>query len=189
MPMLISRIRRRDARGRKQYRYHAKWRVLRDESKFARMLEFGAALPKLRERVEHDLGRAGLPSEKVLATVVRLVEITFIRVGNEEYAKPIIRTVLPLCATATSALMAANSNSSSAAKAASSMRSACGSAASPKSSAAARSCRAPNYFSTWTKAARDIASARMTLMTTCAKSAALTSLPRIFAPGRDRSRR
>lgn len=77
----------RDARGRKQYRYHAKWRALRDESKFAGMLEFGAALPTLREHVERDLGRPGLPREKVLATVVRLLEVTFIRVGNEEYAK------------------------------------------------------------------------------------------------------
>lgn len=77
----------RDARGRKQYRYHTKWRALRDQGKFARMLEFGAALPKLRAHVEHDLSRPGLPREKVLATVVRLLEITLIRVGNEEYAK------------------------------------------------------------------------------------------------------
>lgn len=77
----------RDARGRKQYRYHAKWRALREETKFARMLEFGNALPKLRKRVEQHLGLPGLAREKVLATVVRLLEITLIRVGNEEYAK------------------------------------------------------------------------------------------------------
>lgn len=77
----------RDARGRKQYRYHAKWRALREETKFARMLEFGNALPKLRTRVEQHLGLPGLARDKVLATVVRLLEITLIRVGNEEYAK------------------------------------------------------------------------------------------------------
>ena len=77
----------RDARGRKQYRYHAKWRALREETKFARMLAFGAALPQIRDRVEHDLSLPGLPREKILATVVRLLEITLIRVGNEEYVK------------------------------------------------------------------------------------------------------
>jgi DNA topoisomerase I len=77
----------RDARGRKQYRYHGRWRSVRDESKYARLLAFGAALPTIRERVDRDLARPGLPREKVLATVVRLLETTFIRVGNEEYAK------------------------------------------------------------------------------------------------------
>lgn len=77
----------RDARGRKQYRYHARWRKIRDESKFERMLQFGAALPRIRERVEADLGGARLTREKVLAIVVRLLETTFIRVGNEEYAR------------------------------------------------------------------------------------------------------
>lgn len=77
----------RDARGRKQYRYHPKWRAIRDETKFTRMLEFSAVLPALRARVEKDLGLPGLPREKVLATVVRLLEWTCIRVGNEEYAR------------------------------------------------------------------------------------------------------
>jgi DNA topoisomerase I len=77
----------RDARGRKQYRYHAKWREVRDETKFGRMLAFSEALPKIRERVDKDLARAGLPREKVLATVVRLLESTCIRVGNDEYAR------------------------------------------------------------------------------------------------------
>jgi DNA topoisomerase-1 len=77
----------RDARGRKQYRYHPKWREVRDETKFGRMLAFSAALPGLRRQVERDLARPGLPREKVLATVVRLLECTGIRVGNEEYAK------------------------------------------------------------------------------------------------------
>jgi DNA topoisomerase-1 len=77
----------RDARGRKQYRYHARWRSHRDATKFDRMLEFGAALPRIRRRVARDLRRAGLPREKVLATIVRLLECTLIRVGNEEYAR------------------------------------------------------------------------------------------------------
>jgi DNA topoisomerase-1 len=77
----------RDARGRKQYRYHERWREVRDENKYDRMLVFGKALPKIRRRVDRDLKRRGLPRERVLATVVQLLERTFIRVGNEEYAK------------------------------------------------------------------------------------------------------
>jgi len=77
----------RDARGRKQYRYHERWREVRDEHKYDRVIAFGHALPKLRSRVEHDLSLRGLPREKVLAAVIRVMEITLIRVGNEEYAK------------------------------------------------------------------------------------------------------
>jgi DNA topoisomerase-1 len=77
----------RDARGRKQYRYHPRWREVRDETKFGRMLAFSEALPRLRKRVEEDLSKSGLPREKVLATVVRLLECTAIRVGNDEYAR------------------------------------------------------------------------------------------------------
>lgn len=77
----------RDARGRKQYRYHEKWREARDETKYDRMLIFGAALPEIRERVEADLALPGLPKNKVLATIISIMERTFIRVGNEEYAR------------------------------------------------------------------------------------------------------
>jgi DNA topoisomerase I len=77
----------RDARGRKQYRYHPKWREVRDETKFGRMLAFSEVLPRMRKQVDRDLSRNGLPREKVLATVVRLLERTCIRVGNDEYAK------------------------------------------------------------------------------------------------------
>jgi DNA topoisomerase-1 len=77
----------RDARGRKQYRYHARWRAIRDESKYGKMLLFGRVLPKIRARVEEDLNRRGLPREKVLAAIVRLLETTLMRVGNEEYAR------------------------------------------------------------------------------------------------------
>jgi DNA topoisomerase-1 len=77
----------RDARGRKQYRYHPRWRAARDETKYGRLIAFGAALPRIRAAVERDLARPGLPREKVLATVVRLLETTRIRVGNEEYAR------------------------------------------------------------------------------------------------------
>jgi DNA topoisomerase-1 len=77
----------RDARGRKQYRYHPRWREVRDETKYGRLIAFGAVLPRLRRRVARDLARPGLPREKVLAAVVRLLEKTFVRVGNEEYAR------------------------------------------------------------------------------------------------------
>jgi DNA topoisomerase-1 len=77
----------RDARGRKQYRYHPKWREVRDETKFGRMLAFSEALPVIRQRVERDLGTPGLPREKVVAAVVHLLECTGIRVGNDEYAR------------------------------------------------------------------------------------------------------
>jgi DNA topoisomerase-1 len=77
----------RDAKGRKQFRYHPRWREVRDEVKYGRLLDFAASLPALRARVEADLRRSGLPREKVLATVVSLLEKTLIRVGNEEYAR------------------------------------------------------------------------------------------------------
>ena len=77
----------RDDRGRKQYRYHPHWREVRDETKYARMAAFGRALPALRARVDKELKRHGLPREKVIATVIRLLETTLIRVGNDQYAK------------------------------------------------------------------------------------------------------
>ncbi len=77
----------RDARGRKQYRYHPRWREVRDETKFGRMLEFSRVLPAIRARVDRDLSQTGLSREKVIATVVRLLECTGIRVGNDEYAR------------------------------------------------------------------------------------------------------
>ncbi|HEY1261594.1 MAG TPA: DNA topoisomerase IB, partial [Stellaceae bacterium] len=71
----------RDARGRKQYRYHRRWRDVRDESKYGRMLIFSRALPLIRAQVEADLNRRGLPRERVLAAIVRLMELTLFRVG------------------------------------------------------------------------------------------------------------
>jgi DNA topoisomerase-1 len=76
----------RDQRGRKQYRYHARWREVRDEAKFGRMATFGRALPAIRKRVVRDLAEPRLGKEKVIALIVRLLETTLIRVGNEEYA-------------------------------------------------------------------------------------------------------
>lgn len=76
-----------DARGRRQYRYHADWRSHRDSGKFARLTQFAESLPAVRARVADDLARRDLPRAKVLATVVRLLEITLARVGNEEYAR------------------------------------------------------------------------------------------------------
>jgi DNA topoisomerase-1 len=77
----------RDARGRKQYRYHGRWRSVRDETKYEHMLVFANCLPAVRRQVEADLARPGLPREKVLAAVVRLMERTLARVGNPEYAR------------------------------------------------------------------------------------------------------
>jgi DNA topoisomerase I len=77
----------RDSKRRKQYRYHPRWRAVRDEAKFGRMVAFGQALGAIRARSDRDLARPGLPRERVVATVVRLLETTLIRVGNEEYAR------------------------------------------------------------------------------------------------------
>jgi DNA topoisomerase I len=77
----------RDARGRKQHRYHPRWREVRDETKFARMVAFARALPKIRRQIATHMKLPGLPREKVLAAVVKLLEISSIRVGNDEYAK------------------------------------------------------------------------------------------------------
>ena len=77
----------RDARGRKQYRYHPRYRAVRDETKFGRILQFSRILPLIRERVERDIGRRDLSRDQVLATVVWLLERTLIRVGNDEYAR------------------------------------------------------------------------------------------------------
>ncbi|GIQ78347.1 DNA topoisomerase IB [Bradyrhizobium sp. RD5-C2] len=76
-----------DARGRKQYRYHSKWRELRDQNKYAHVVQFAAALPSLRAQVSADMKLEGLPRDKVLATIVSLLEKTLIRVGNAEYAQ------------------------------------------------------------------------------------------------------
>jgi DNA topoisomerase I len=77
----------RDAKGRKQYRYHPRWRSVRDEAKYEKTFDFGTKLPALRTRVRRHLREAGLPKEKVVATVVRLLDTTLMRVGNEEYAR------------------------------------------------------------------------------------------------------
>ena len=77
----------RDAKGRKQYRYHPRWREARDQTKYDRMIAFGGLLPAIRSQVDKDLELPGLPRAKVIATVVRLLEVTLIRVGNEEYAR------------------------------------------------------------------------------------------------------
>lgn len=77
----------RDSEGRKQYRYHPDWRAIRDEGKYARMVDFGRALPRIRRRITSHLKKEGLPREKVLAAVVKLLDRSLIRVGNDEYAR------------------------------------------------------------------------------------------------------
>jgi DNA topoisomerase-1 len=77
----------RDARGRKQYRYHPRWREVRDEQKYSRMVAFGGVLPRIRGRVAADMARQGMSRELVLAAVTRLLDLTYMRVGSDEYAK------------------------------------------------------------------------------------------------------
>jgi DNA topoisomerase I len=77
----------RDARGRKQYRYHPAWREVRDATKYDRMAAFGDELPDIRARIDRDLGLRGLPREKVLAAVLFMIDTTLVRVGNDEYAR------------------------------------------------------------------------------------------------------
>ena len=77
----------RDAKGRKQYRYHDKWRAVRDEAKFERLAAFAETLPALRRRVRKDMARVGLPKEKIVATIVALLDCCFARIGNEQYAR------------------------------------------------------------------------------------------------------
>lgn len=77
----------RDAKGRKQYRYHPQWRSVRDEAKYERMLDFGQALPTIRSRIDKALSLPGLPREKVLAAIVYLLQATLMRIGNREYAR------------------------------------------------------------------------------------------------------
>lgn len=77
----------RDARHRKQYRYHPRWREVRDAAKYEHMIAFGQALPTIRRRVDEDLRKHGLPKEKLLAAIIHLLETTLIRVGNDEYAR------------------------------------------------------------------------------------------------------
>lgn len=77
----------RDARGRKQYRYHDRWREVRDENKFGRLAEFAEALPNIRRQITRDMKLRGLPRQKILAAIVRLLDRTFMRIGNEEYAR------------------------------------------------------------------------------------------------------
>ena len=77
----------RDAKGRKQYRYHARFREVRESTKYERVIGFADALPSIREKVKEHVALRGLPRQKVLATVVHLLETTLIRVGNDDYAK------------------------------------------------------------------------------------------------------
>jgi DNA topoisomerase-1 len=86
-PLGHPQVTERNERGRKQYRYHPGWRVIRDEAKYGKMLMFARVLPSIRARVDADLRRHGLPSERVVAAVVRLLELSVFRIGNSEYAR------------------------------------------------------------------------------------------------------
>ena len=127
---------------------------MRDETKYDRMIAFGEALPRIRARTERDLALPGLPREKVLATVVQLLEKTLIRVGNDEYAKQNNSFGLTTLRDRTSRSTDPRCGSSSAARAASRMRSICGTAGSPPSSSAAAISRATSCSSTSTRRRR-----------------------------------
>ena len=92
----------RDARGRKQYRYHTRWREIRDENKYSRMIAFGQALPKVRKQLETQLAKPGMGREKVMAAVLSLLDQTLIRIGNSQYARDNRSYGLTHCATNTS---------------------------------------------------------------------------------------
>jgi DNA topoisomerase-1 len=152
----------RDARGRKQYRYHPRWRQVRDEVKYGRMLAFAAALPKIRERTATDLKLTGLPREKVLAAVVELLEKTLIRVGNEEYARENDSYGLTTMRIRMRRSTARACGSSFAAKAASRTESISMTPASRASSRPVASFRAMSSFNMWTMQANGKASNRVT---------------------------
>ena len=145
----------RDARGRKQYRYHPRWREVRDETKYGRMIEFGQrAAARSAAAPTRDLRRPGLPREKVLAAVVKLLEKTFIRVGNDEYARDNRSFGLTTMRDGHVQVIAARrSGSCSAARAASSTSSSSTTAASRGSSSSAAICRARSCSSTATTTA------------------------------------
>ena len=183
----------RDARGRKQYRYHPDWRLAKDADKFERMLEFGAALPRIRKRVAADLAApvGTMPRrETVLATIVRLLDTTYVRIGNEEYARD-EQLVRPddaaqpprrrLGRPPAPALSRQERQGARGRARRSARRRA--------SSGAARRCRARSCSSTSTRTARCAASARPTSTTTSARRAAPTSRPRTSAPGTARRTR
>jgi DNA topoisomerase-1 len=137
----------RDERGRKQYRYHPRWRAERDGSKFHRMIAFGRALPSIRAAAERDLGARGLPRRKVLAVVIRLLETTLIRVGNDEYARSNRSYGLTTLLDRHMSSEGGPSDFSSRARAGSDTRSSCTTDGLRGSSANARTCPARNSSS------------------------------------------
>ena len=173
----------RDARGRKQYRYHPRWREVRDATKYHRMLAFGAALPKIRRRVDKDLSRHALSREKVVAAVVRLLDTTTIRVGNDEYARENGSFGLTTMRERHVDSPGRRSRFGSAARAARCMTSSSPTRASPVFSSGARTSPDSASFSTWETMASRRRSTPMTSTPISARSRATTSRPRISVPG------
>ena len=179
----------RDARGRRQYRYHAGFRARRDRGKFARIVRFAERLPRIRRRVREDLRRPGLPREKVLAAVVALLEVTRLRVGNPQYARLNrsfgLSTLRDRHATRDRRRPFA---SGSGARAAGPRSASWSTDASRRSSGAARSCPARTSSSTSTRTARREPFAPRTSTTTCAKQRAATTSQRQGLPHLDGDR-
>ena len=173
----------RDARGRKQYRYHDEWRQIRDAHKFDRILVFARALPQIRARVDADLRRPGLPRERVLATVVRLLETTLIRVGNAEYARDNKSFGLTTIRHHHVEVNGSTIEFEFRGKGGKMHKVSTGTAVWPASCAPATSCRARSCSSTSTRRANAVTSTPRTSTRTSRRSAASRSPPRISAPG------
>ncbi len=177
----------RDSRGRKVYRYHERWRAVRDADKYAHLTVFAAALPRIRRRVARDLGRPGVCRERVAAATVRLLESTLIRIGNEEYAKVNRHYGRTTLRAAHVRARGRTCVSSSGERAESTTPSGSPTAGWRAWCAAARTFPVSGCSSTSTARARCTPSPPTTSTTTSARPAGSTSPPRTSAPGRARS--
>ena len=156
--------------GRKEYRYHARFRARRESAKYERLVAFARALPAIRRRVDRDLGRPGLPREKVLAAVVRLLELTLIRVGNDEYARLNRSFGLTTLRDRHASVRGSSISFRFRGKSGGPTRWACATDASPRSSGAAATCPARSCSSTWARTASRSTSRATTSTTTSARS-------------------
>jgi DNA topoisomerase I len=176
----------RDARGRKQYRYHKSWAEVRGQTKFNRMVPFGMALSRIRKRVEKDLAIPGLARKRILATVVRLLETTLIRVGNEAYARENHSFGLTTLQTKHIDLDGSVIWFHFRGKSGQMHRIKVHDKRVSRVVAAVSNFPGMNFFSTWMVTGKRARSIREMSMNTCSKSAASVSRPKSFAPGEER---
>ena len=173
----------RDARGRKQYVYHDDWRQVRDEDKYARLVDFAKLLPRIRRRVDEDMARRGTPREKVLATVVSLLDKTLIRVGNGEYARDNDSYGLTTLRTRHLDVRGSQLRFHFKGKSGKTWRLNVRTGASPVSCVPFRRSRGRIFSNMSTTTGRYARCGRPTSTTTCARSRAPKSRPRTSAPG------